>query len=77
MAAEDTRYRSRKFLFAAFFTVVATVFTGYFSWKWEAKPSATMDVLLWFRAFAGMVLGLYGLTSITDKKLNKNEEGGG
>jgi hypothetical protein len=53
---------------------VSTVVAGYFAYKWQAKPAQVMTALQWYLTFAGMILVLYGGTSIVDKKLNR--EGG-
>jgi len=69
MAGEDSRYRSRRFLFAAGIMLVATLAAAYFGWKWGAESSEVMDVLRWWRDVAGMVLALYGISSFAEKKV--------
>lgn len=75
MATDNGKYRSRKFLFALFYTLISTAVTGYFAYKWQAKPPQVMTVLQWYLTFAGMILALYGATSIADKKLNAGRGG--
>lgn len=75
MGNGDSKFRSRKFIFAMIFAGMAILITGYFGYQWRAKPPQVMELLLWFRGMAGMVLALYGLSTITDKKLNQGRAG--
>lgn len=76
MADESSRYRSRRFLFALFIEVMATVTTVYFAIKWDARGDDIMDLLRWWRDVAGMVLALYGISSFAEKKVSLGAGGG-
>ena len=67
---DDKRFRSRKFVFAVFFAVVATLLTLYFGYLWKEKTVAVMGLLQWDFLFAGSILALYGGMQITDDKVN-------
>lgn len=71
---DDKRFRSRKFIFALFFTIVSTIITAYFTYQWQDKVVAVMGVLQWYSVMAGGILALYGGLQITDDKVNKRGE---
>lgn len=76
MADASSRYRSRRFLFAAFIELAATVAVVYFAIKWEARGDEIMGLLRWWRDVAGMVLALYGISSFAEKKVSLGVGGG-
>lgn len=63
MANGDSRFRSRRFLFAGFIEVVATVVL------FTVEIEDPMDKLRWWRDVSGMVLALYGLSSFAEKRV--------
>jgi len=72
----DSKYRSRKWIMAVMYAGISTLITGFFAYKWKAKPSDVMMILQWYLTFGGVILALYGAASITDKKLNNQGRGG-
>ena len=75
MADVSSRYRSRRFLFAAFIEAAATIVVVYFAIKWDARGDDIMDLLRWWRDVAGMVLALYGISSFAEKKVSLGNAG--
>ena len=63
MANGDSRFRSRRFLFACFVEAVATI--GLFTFEIEDP----MDKLRWWRDVSAMVIGLYAMSSFAEKKV--------
>lgn len=70
---EDRRYGSRKFIMAAFVEGAATIVMFFFAWKLQASSTELLPFLTWWASVSGVVLTLYGASSITDKKLNREK----
>ncbi len=76
MVEPESRYRSRRFLFAVFIEASATITVLYLGAGSDAQADDIMDLLRWWRDVSGMVLALYGLSSFAEKKVNLGVGGG-
>lgn len=68
----DTRFHSRKFIFALMTWIFASLMAAVLSVAaWPTIP-ALLSVMYWWTSVTGGIFTLYGGTSIIDKKLNPN-----